>query len=516
MAVKTRWIGLCLAVVLALAAGLTPAAAAEKVLRVAHRQDVQSLDPQFGGTLSVEGPLTEMIFNGLVRFPVGTTDLENMEPDLAERWETSDDHRVWTFYLRRGVQFHHGFGELTADDVKFSLERNKTETSPWRASYENVSVEVLDDYTVRVTLDEPDPFFLLSVNNYRGGFIVSRKAVEHYGADFKLNPVGTGPFQFQSHTPRDRVELVRHEQYFRGAPAIERVEWLFMPEPGSRELALRRGSIHMALGEADELWLDALRRQGLQVSLVGPGVTYGAHLNLSNPALQDVRVRRAIMHAINRDEFLAMVGPSLAEAWTSPVPPGYFGHTDDLTHYPYDPDRARALLREAGQENLTLRAIISENPDYRNTAILLQEQLRRVGIDLQLNVVDHTTFHRLIRQNESDIVVYSYSRPPVADVVLSQFFHSDAIVGRPTAITNFINYDRIDDLIERARTAPMEEQLALYAEAQRIIADDAVFAPLYYTLWNVVRQPSVKLGVPDRVNSLNYFVPINENTDLDL
>src|SRR6185295_13865580 len=168
----------------------------------------------------------------------GSASLEALEPDLAERWEHTPDGLVWTFTLRKGVKFHGDWGELTADDVVFSLQRAaNSQTSSFAADYASFDkVEAVDPSTVRITLKQPIPSLLGLVTNYHGGNIVSRKAVEALGADFRLKPVGTGPFAFQDYKPNESVTLVANPKYFRGAPKIDRIVYRFIPADAARDL----------------------------------------------------------------------------------------------------------------------------------------------------------------------------------------------------------------------------------------------------------------------------------------
>ena len=197
----------CLIALLILA-GLATPGLAEKVLRIGTLgNDAISLDPHMS-TKSQDKIIFPMIFNGLVRFKPGTADLNAIEPDLAESWEVSDDQLIWTFKLRRGVMFHGGYGELTADDVVFSLAKAGEKTTSSAADeYAAVqSVEALDPYTVKISLSEKVPFFLGSVLNYHGGFIVSKKAFEALGDQAPMNPIGTGPFAFVKYQSKRFVE----------------------------------------------------------------------------------------------------------------------------------------------------------------------------------------------------------------------------------------------------------------------------------------------------------------------
>ena len=186
-----------------------PALAQESTLQVGVGSgDVSTLDPH---RASATGDMTPVgwIYNALVRFKPGSADPRDIEPDLAERWDVSADGKTWTFHLRKGVKFQGDWGELTADDVVYSLTRS---ADPKRSTFTSdfASVETvtkLDDYTVRVTLKYPDVNFLGRASNYHGGNIVSQKAAEKFGDDFGHHPVGTGPFAFVEQATQQYVNL---------------------------------------------------------------------------------------------------------------------------------------------------------------------------------------------------------------------------------------------------------------------------------------------------------------------
>jgi peptide/nickel transport system substrate-binding protein len=475
--------------------------------------DIQNLDPQLGGTVSVEGPVMRMLYSGLVRYPVGTLDFADIEGDLAETWERSEDGLEWTFYLREGVMFHKSYGEFTAEDVKFSLDRNLVEGSPWRGDFEVVDrIEVVDKYVVKIVLKRVDPFFLLRVLGYHGGWITSKKAVEELG-DVRLNPVGTGPFYLEDYKPRESITLARNEDYFRGIPILEKVTVFFMPDTSSRELAIRKGDLDVIIGEDDPAWINKIESQtDLVVFGMDPGLPYFLYLNTAHEPLDNINVRKALQHATDKDGFLIVrQGVKLV----SPVPPGYFGYTEDVPRYEYDLEKARSLLAQAGfADGINIHIVNSEAAGYVQLIQIVQAQWAEAGIDVELEIVDHASWHTMIRQDKSDVVIYSFVRLPIADTVLFQFFHSSSTVGTPTGITNFSHYDRIDSLIEAAReTTDAEEQQAIYAEAQRTIMEDAVCIPLFKSRWPIItRQPYVDFAQPEPSGTLIYFPTVYENT----
>lgn len=262
------------------------------------------------------------------------------------------------------------------------------------------------------------------------------------------------------------------------------------------------------------------RDRSAVVDVIGPGEMRTLHFNMSIKPLDDLRVRQAIAHAIDVDELMAFIGKKVTIPAPSPVPPGYLGYTADLPRYPHSVETARALLARAGYPSgLRLgRVVITEYDSLRRPMEVLQEQLRRAGITFELQVVDHPTFHSLIRQNVSALVLYGAARFPVADFYLSQFYHFRSIVGKPTAVTNFSHYGEVipgvDALIEQARTQlDPQEQVRLWQQAQQRIMTDLPAYPLYVLQLVLVRKPYVELGYEPE-SSLTLFYEFTERTAL--
>ena len=491
---------------------------AETVLKVGTiSNDANQLDPHVS-TKSQDKILFPWIFSGLVRFKPGTADLNQIEPDLAESWTTSEDGLTWTFKLRKGVKFHSGYGEFTSEDVVFSLGRAGTkETSTAYKDYADfASVTAPDKYTVKITLSKPVPSLLGMVSNNHGGYIVSKKAVEKLGEDFKTNPIGTGPFAFEEYQSKRQVTLVANKDYFGGAPKIDKIIYRYLPDDSSRELAFKNGELDLIYGTREQRWVERIREdQNVKVDIIGLGELRTLHINASKDALKDVRVRHAIAYAVNRDEMVAFVGKDVAQRSVSVVPLGYLGTTTDVPAYEHDIDKAKALLKEAGYpDGLTLKVIITKVASLRVPMEVLQAQLRKAGINLDLEVVEHSAFHKLIREDASDLVLYGAARFPVADSYLTQFYLSDSIVGTPTAITNFSHCDVADQEINAARSeVNPQKQLALWKTAQQKILEQSFSVPIFEQLIVWARTSKLDYGF-DMKDSLSNGPIINEMTTL--
>ncbi|GIV77223.1 ABC transporter substrate-binding protein [Litorilinea aerophila] len=493
--------------------------------------DLGTLDPHFASSTN-DRTVVSMIFNGLVRYKPG--EAPEMEPDLATAIpepEIVDGKQVWTFELRQGVMCHPSpeteAYELTADDVVYSLTKSANpDRSAYAGEYTGMTVEKVDDYTVRITLDQPlsPVLFLPKVADYAGGFIVCSKAVEALGDEaIKTHPVGTGPFMFDSYTPQDRVRLVANPDYFRGQPKLGAVEVRYMPDISSRELGLKAGELDVISGLDEAQWIEDVNSDpNLQVDVFGVGEVATIHFNTTVPPLDNPDVRKAIAYALNRDEFLALFGPGVAENVYSPVPAQFMpgGLTKEEVEalgldYSYNPEKARELLAQAGlADGFSLSVVSSEMPAYRKIYESMQAQLAAVGINLQVDIVDHSTMHTKIREDVNPIVVYVAFRPN-ADVYLTRFFHSDSIVvtgAKPD--TNFSHYDKIDDLIEAARveTDP-DKQIELWKQAQIQILEDMVAHTLMYQNQVYARNTAVDYGHPLKA-VLNLNPQITEQTQI--
>lgn len=495
----------------------------EKVLKMTIAGEAEKLDAHWSNT-EAEMSVIYPIYSGLVRFAPGTVDMEQIEPDLAESWESNDDKTVWTFYLREGVQWHKGYGEVTAEDVKWSFERvmDPETGSPWISDYTNVeSVETDGDYTVTFNLKQPDSAFLMNVLNYHGGYIVKKEAVEEAGANHMNSAIGTGPYMLEEYRTQEKVVLVKNPDYFRGEPKLDRIEFNIMDDPTAIEVAMRNGEIHVSRGLEDKNWIESMSQlDDIQLEFSSPRKFAGIYLNTSREPFDDIRVRQAVNYALNLEEYVEeYLGAKLANVPTSPLAGDYFGSTE-VEMIGYDPDKARELLAEAGYtDGLALPTqYVSTIPTYLETMIWVQDQLRNVGIEMPLEQVDHATYHANTREDLNNMVIYNYVRQPHLDIPLTQFFYGPSTVGTETAVTNFSHYDKVDDLIEEARVATdLNEQQKLYEEIVKQINEDVVVIPVSEQATPLLRRSEVDMGYVNEgedVGTMTYSHTINENTDL--
>jgi len=496
-----------------------------QVLRLAiNAADIGTLDPHFASGTQ-DRAIVDMVFNGLVRFVPG--DSTQFEPDLAEAMpeptENEDGTQTWSFTLKSGVMTHPVEGadsaELTVDDVLFSFEKAANpDTSAYAGDYEGWTFAVGDDGTFQVTVPEAisETLFLPKVANYSGGYIVPQAAYEALGADaFITSPAGTGPFAFESHTPQNNVMLTAFADYHRGAPQLAGVEVRFIADATSRELALQSADVHVASGLPEAQWVDRMNgTDGVVAEVFGVGEAIFLNLDVEHEILSDPLVREAIFLAIDREEHVALMGAPVAEPIYSVVPhmlmPGGLTQEEAAeagVEYPMDTERAMELLAEAGYpDGFELDLVTSEMEDYRTNYEVLAEELRQIGITVNLEVVQHAAMHDLIREGRNAIVIYVAFRP-TADTYLTQFFTTDG------GVTNFSNYT-VDELRDQARAElDPDAQAQIWKDAAIDIQSN--FAGTGLMIKNLVFGRREEVDYGHELTSVAQLYPgINETTSI--
>ena len=500
---------------------------AKKVIRIAFEAaDIKGLDPGYtGGTQDTV--LHDMIYDGLLRYKPG--DVNVLETDMAERYEISRDGMEILFHLRKGIMTHPFEGypegiEFTSEDVVFSVQKAADpKRSSFSATFKNYIAEAIDKYTVRIKLIKRSPSPERDFDDVRGGQMICKKAYQTIGRDrFKTHPVGTGPFRFVEYFPGRKIILAAHEKYWRGRPLLDSVEGIFMPETNSREFAYRKGEIEIIEGVREQPWIDKMKKLPKTiVDIIGPGDLALISFNTSRKPFDNILVRKAFCYGIDRNEIRTFLGPDVSSPAFSVVPdylPG--GLTREEVEkaglsYKFNPEKARELLKQAGYPNgLSIKEVVSEYALYSRPIENLHEQLRKIDVDMQLNIVDHPTYHTFIRQDKNPLVLYIAARPST-NVWLTYFFHSDSIVGKgKNPVTNFSHCNIVDDLIEEARVETNgEKQIELWKNAQYKILDNAIAYPLYIgvNVWG--RSSKVKLGFEPK-SSLAYYPQITNTADI--
>src|SRR2546430_16422363 len=259
------------------ALGGPPAAEAQrkKIVNIAAKEP-DTLDP-YSSALVDSHAISPFMFRGLTWYAIkgGKVTTAEVEPNLAETWKLSPEGTIWTFKLRKGVQFHKGFGELTAEDVKFSFERQikKAPGTRYGVNLDVIkSIEVVDSHTVQIVVKSFDPIFLLRMVGYQQGYVLSKKAMDKLGDGFKWNPVGTGPFYFDRHSPREKIVLKAFDKFPGGKPQIDEVNWFDVPEDATKLIGLEKGTFALLYPEAVTADVaDQVKKMGHVIDRRGPG-----------------------------------------------------------------------------------------------------------------------------------------------------------------------------------------------------------------------------------------------------
>jgi len=333
---------------------------------------------------------------------------------------------------------------------------------------------------------------------YQAGMIVCKKQGEEKGLkNLGLDVVGTGPFMVDSYKAKEKITFVRNPKYFRGAPILERLEMYFMPNEASRTMAFIKGDLDAIYGERDTYWVEDVKKtKTVIVDSVPLGSGCAIHFNMTKKPLDNLKVRKALALATDRMAFKKFFGGVWHEM-TAPVPPSYYAalpkeKTPVELLYNYDLEKAKKLLAEAGYpKGFKIMGYITTKPYYKAIMEICQELWKPLGVELDIKVVDHTTFHANIRKDMNHVVVYYAGRAPVANSYLTQYYYSKAAIGKPTATTNFSHFgdvdadgdgkiDSVDSLILAARKElNRDKQRQLYYEAQLKILKLVPAKPLH-------------------------------------
>jgi peptide/nickel transport system substrate-binding protein len=464
---------------------------AEQILRVQLPSSLNSIDPAFEISAGDEGKVSILVSNALLRYAEGKE--FKLRPDLATSWTASEGGKVYTFKLRERVKWHKGYGEFTAEDVKFSYERimNPETRSPNAGSFREIEkIDVVDKYTVRFTLKAPSAIFPHNVATFRGGFLMSKAAADKLGAEVGKKLIGTGPFMLEKAVLDQEIVLKRNDEFFGEKPRLETITFKVIREPGTANLAFEREQLDIIdINEKESV--DRYQKNPKYKFLASDASTgfYLITFNTRKKPFDDVKVRKAFQYAIDKKAISDAVYGARGRTIDTVVPPGVSGFTDDVAKYPHDVDKAKKLLEEAGYGK-GFKAKLTVPATNEREGVLLQSQLARVGVTLDLQMIDRPTWFKSLAGTDHDILFNAHFRPPLANAFLFVSYHSANAA--PKGV-NCAFYDKADDLIDRARTTFDEkEQSKLYAEALRRIADDSPAIPLVQEMNTFVAQKYVK------------------------
>jgi len=436
-----------------------------------------NLDPRVGIDASSER-IHELIFDDLLE----RDEHLNVRPALAERWDIPD-RLTYIFHLHHGVKFHDG-GPLTARDVKWTFDSmlegkiRSTKTAAYRFVDR---VEARDDYTVVFHLKEPFATLLWNLSDGAMGIVPYGS-----GDEISRQPIGSGPFRFISAEPDKEVIIERNSDYWGEKARLERVRFMVVPDTTTRALELRKGSADIVNNALTSDLVLALEREPNLEVLHGPGTVLNyLAFNLRDPILKDVRVRRAIAFAINRQPMIEYLWRGFAQPAASVLPRQSWAYNAEVPGYDYDPQRARQILDTAGYRavggvrfHLTMKTSTEETT--RLIAAVLQQQLREVGIALDIRTFEFATFFSDVTSGAYQLYSLRWIGGNEDPDIFEYAFHS-AKFPPHGANRSYYSNSRIDALIDQARSElDQNARKQLYAEIQQILADELPYVNLWY------------------------------------
>lgn len=444
------------------------------------------------------------IYNRLVEFKNGSTEIE---PGLAESWKISKDSKTYTFSLRKGVkwqanEFFKPTRDFNADDVVYSFEVQMNKTHPLRmpnANYEYFtsmdmgkiikSVKKIDDSTVEFTLNRPEaPFFANLAMDFAS--ILSLEYAEQLkkaGKDLmtmNTAPVGTGPFALKSYQKDTIIRYTANPGYWKGKPAIDNLIFAITPDPSVRFQKLKAGECNLIADPspqdlesmATNSAIKVIEREGLNTGYVA--------FNVEKKPLNNVKVRKAIMAALNRQSYIDAIYRGRAMVAKNPIPPAIWSYSKTVKDDEYNPEKAKKMLAEAGLPNgfevelWTMPVSRPYNPSGKKLGELMQADLAKVGIKVSLKTYDWPTYLEKARKGEHQMVMIGWTGDNGDP---DNFLH---VLLSCAAVKGGSNYSRwcykpYDDLVEQAKQLTDQRRRAdLYEKAQVVFKEQAPWAPL--------------------------------------
>ncbi|MDC7124622.1 MAG: ABC transporter substrate-binding protein [Spirochaetales bacterium] len=444
-----------------------------KILKVRINADIKNLDPARRYS-RWDDVISATIFDGLVSYKANSYDIENV---LAEKFEISEDGHEIYFKLREGVQFQKGAGEVTAEDVKFSYERFRDEktASAYSDDWANLDhVEVISKYEGKIILTEPFAPLMRTTLPLNSGVIVPKNYIEKVGLDgFTTDVIGCGPYYIDEWQPDQKVVVKKNPDYYGKAPYWDEIQFIVISDNQSAEIALQAGEVDFA--EISTNTVDTFKdnpdfgitsNSDLDYRWIG--------LNVENPKLQDVNVRKAIRAAANVPDMITAAYNGMVEQETAIVAPGLLGYWADAPKYTQDLDKAKEYMAAAGIDSLDLEIAVADTSEYRVWAEVLQQNLKEIGINLEINSMESGTFWEIgdgDKGKDVELFAMAFQMQPDPSWA-TMWFTSDQV-----GIWNWMRWanPEFDELHKQglSETDDQKRQV-IYEKMQKLMDDDAV------------------------------------------
>ena len=453
-------------------------------ITVALQINPTSMDPHFG-TENASRRVTNLIYERLLFFNAfaGT-----IEPAIAQSWDING--KEITFHLRRDVKFHNG-KQLTAADVKYSFDRMAT--MPRAASFVSMveKVEIVDDYTVKVTLSAPSPSFLLNLTH-----MITAIIPEGSGDTIADNPIGCGPYKFVEWKTDDYVLFERFDDFFGGAKPTPRIRFPIIPDHAARLLTLEAGDIDFAILAHNTDYSFLKNRSDITLHSIASAILEYIGFEATKPPFNDIHARRAVSYAINKDAFIDTVFEGEFTKRMSVLLPGTPGYKE-VDSCEYDPAKARDELALSAYPN-GFNFVLASSPARGLYIEAVQYDLAQVGIKMTFEPVASVPNYCVAGYEGAFIT--SFSNPELDGGTLFAYLHSKGA----SSYGNFVN-PRLDQLFEAAEIEmDMEKRAAMYAEISDIVAAEAYVVPLYSMVYCDAGNSHVK-GAEAHPSTICYY-----------
>lgn len=490
-----------------------PDAARPNEVVVALENPAIHLDPRIATDQS-SARVFELILNGLVeKLPSG-----ELAPSLAEAWDILDDGLRYRFKLREGVQFHDG-RSFSADDVVWTFQTmldGTVVTAKTGAFARLERVSKVEELVVDFHMREPYGAMLINLTTYLG-IIPTGTDPETMNAQ----PIGTGPFRFVSQTP-DRVIVEAHDEAWQGRPSLDRVILKQVPDATVRELELRKGSTQLIVNGLAPDVIDDFRSNPDYSVVIDPGSNWSyLGLNLRQEPLSDVRVRRAIRSAIDRERIVASLWQGLGIVGETLIPPGHWAHHEGLATVPHDPESSRRLLDDAGyvdpdgdgpQTRFQLTYKTSTDQTSVLQAQVIQSMLAEVGIEVEIRSYEFATFYNDVKQGNFQI--FSLTQTGIVDPdIFALMLHSESVPPGGFNRGGFSNSDFDRSIEFGAASFTIDDRREHYLKAQEIFARELPFISLFSKM-NVGIMPRQLDGYENYLSGELYSLARAHWTDL--
>ncbi|MDH2924422.1 dipeptide transport system substrate-binding protein [Nicoletella semolina] len=492
---------------LALAVSSTAIAAPPKTFVYCMEASPSFFNPQFGTDGATLDASSQTIFSRLTNFEQGST---QVVPALAEKWSVSDDGKSYTFHLRRGVKFHttkdfKPSRDFNADDVLFSFNRQLDPNHPYHkvsgGNYEyfigmdmpNIidSVEKVDDYTVKINLKVPNAPFLANLAMDFASILSAEYAEKMLkaGTPEKVdsNPIGTGPFQFVDYQKDSQVRYKAFDDYWDGRPKIDRLVFSITSDASVRYAKLQKGECHAAPypNPADIEKLKADPNINL-MSQAGLNIGY-LSFNTQKVPLNNVKVRQALSYAINKQAILDAVYQGSGQIAKNPIPSTIWGYNDGVQDYDYNPEKAKALLKEAGFEQgfetdiWAMPVSRPYNPNARRMAELIQEDWKKVGVNAKIVSYEWGEYLKRMRSGDHQTGMMGWNGDNGDPDNFLNTLLSCAAVEQGSNYAKFCHQPFNDLVVKASQEVDQAKRAELYKQAQVIFKEQAPWVTLAHS-----------------------------------